>query len=339
MIRWKYLRGALLSAALTIATPASAIAAVATTAPTLLDVDTRLAAIAWRLTTANAALCRDPQPVTGATLHAIDQYPASAIAPGSYAAPVLVELVLPDTPAARAGLQPDDGLIAVADRPVPAPAAAGDAAGRVTSATRDAARAMIAARPVAAPLPLTIRRNGTSRVITVTPVPGCRVEFEVLAGNLVGASSDGHVVQVGGRLFTMFDDDQIAVVVAHELGHAVLRHRARLEAAGVTWGLLSEFGRNARLFRQTETEADLMGAYLLRNAGWDPRIAVTFWREQGGKVDGGLFRSRTHPSSKARAEAIERAIATIPADAPMPYLPPLLEQRDAPLDGARGSTP
>jgi predicted Zn-dependent protease len=103
--------------------------------------------------------------------------------------------------------------------------------------------------------------------------------------------------------------------------------------------LLSEFGRNARLFRQTETEADLMGAYLLRNAGWDPRIAVTFWREQGGKVDGGLFRSRTHPSSKARAEAIERAIATIPADAPMPYLPPLLEQRDAPLDGARGSTP
>ena len=299
------------------------------TAPSLLEVDRRLAAIAWRLTTANAALCRDTQPVTGATLHAIDQYPADVAAGGSYPAPVMVELVLPDTPAARAGLEENDGLLAVAGTAVPAPAATGT----VTSATRNAAQALIAARPVGAPLPLTIRRGvGTAaRTITVTPVAGCRVEFEVLAGNKLGASSDGQVVQVGGRLFELFDDDQIAVVVAHELGHAVLRHRARLEAAGVRWGMLSEFGRNGRLFRETETEADLMGAYLMRNAGWDPHIAVTFWREQGGKIDGGLFRARTHPSSAARAAAIERELATMPADAPTPYLPPLLERRDAPL--------
>ena len=305
--------------------PAPAAAA----APSLLEVDRRLAGIAWRLTTANVALCRDTQPVTGATLHAIDQYPAEVAAGGQYAAPVMVELVLPDTPAARAGLMENDGLLAVAGTPVPAPAATGT----VTSATRNAAQALIAARPVASPLPLTIRRGvgAAARTITVAPVPGCRVEFEVLAGNKLGASSDGQVVQVGGRLFELFDDDQIAVVVAHELGHAVLRHRARLEAAGVRWGVLSEFGRNGRLFRETETEADLMGAYLLRNAGWDPRIAVTFWREQGGKIDGGLFRSRTHPSSAARAAAIERELATVPADAPTPYLPPLLERRDAPL--------
>lgn len=294
-------------------------------APTLLEVDQRLAAIAWRLTTANASLCRDRQPVIGAALHAADQYPPALRA--DFAAPVAVEVVVPGAPAALAGVAANDGVVAVAGQAVPAPRG-GDS---TTSATRDAAQALIAARPLDAPLPLTLRRDGAVRQVTVQPRAGCRVEFEVLTGGKLGASSDGRIVQVGGRLFEMFDDQEIAVVVAHELAHAVLRHRVRLEAAGVTWGLLAEFGRNARLFRQTETEADLLGAYLLRNAGWDPQAAVRFWREQGGKVDGGMFHSRTHPSSKARAAAIAAELATMPADAPLPYAPPMLALRDAPL--------
>ncbi|PZQ61793.1 MAG: peptidase M48 family protein [Sphingomonas taxi] len=295
-------------------------------APSLLDVDARLAAIAWRLTTANASLCRERQPVTGAVLHAADQYPPELR--DTFAAPVAVELVVPDTPAARAGVVANDGLVAIDGRDVATAGAAGDT---LTSATRDAAQARIAALPLDAPIALTLRRDGVARHVTVQPRTGCRVEFEVLAGGKLGASSDGRVVQVGGRLFETFADDQIAVVVAHELAHAVLRHRVRLEAAGVRWGLLSEFGRNGRLFRQTETEADLLGAYLLRNAGWDPQLAVRFWREHGGKIDGGLFRSRTHPSSKDRADAIAAELATMPANAPTPYLPPLLARRDAPL--------
>ncbi|MDR6788140.1 hypothetical protein J2Y58_001498 [Sphingomonas sp. BE138] len=297
----------------------------AAAAPSLLEVDQRLAAIAWRLTTANVALCRERQPVIGATLHAADQYPPALR--DAFPTPVAVELVVPGTPAATAGVAANDGVVAIDGRALPAPAA-GDA---LTSATRDAAQARIAARAPDAPLPLTLRRDGADRQVTVHPRAGCRVEFEVLTGGKLGASSDGRVVQVGGALFTRFGDDQIAVVVAHELAHAILRHRVRLEAAGVKWGLLSEFGRNARLFRHTETEADLLGAYLLRNAGWDPQLAVTFWREYGSRIDGGMFHSRTHPSSKDRANAIAAELATMPPNAPLPYLPPLLEQRDAPL--------
>jgi len=294
-------------------------------APSLLEVDRRLAAIAWRLTTANAALCRDQQPVIGATLHAADQYPPALRA--DFAAPVAVELVVPGAPAAAAGVAENDGVVAVDGAALPAPGT-GDAP---TSATRDAAQARMAALPVAAPIALTLRRGGgADRVVTVTPRAGCRVEFEVLTGGKLGASSDGRVVQVGGALFGRFGDDQIAVVVAHELAHAVLRHRARLEAAGVKWGLLAQFGRNARLFRRTETEADLLGAYLLRNAGWDPQLAVRFWREHGTSIDGGMFHSRTHPSSRDRANATE--LATMPQEAPVPYLPPLLAQRDAALN-------
>lgn len=317
-MRLLFLFASLIPAALLAAAPAAA-------EPTLLEVDQRLAAIAWRLTTANAPLCRDQQPVIGAALHAADQYPPALRA--AFAAPVTVELVVPGAPAATAGVAADDGLLAIDGAAVAAPAG-GDS---TTSVTRDAAQALLASHPPTAPLALTLRRAGAERSVTVQPRAGCRVEFEVLAGNKLGASSDGRVVQVGGRLFELFGDDQVAVVVAHELAHAILRHRARLEAAGVKWGLFAELGRNGRLFRQTETEADLLGAYLLRNAGWDPQLAVRFWREEGGKIDGGFFRSRTHPSAKARADAIATELATMPADAPLPYAPPLLAQRDAPL--------
>jgi hypothetical protein len=294
-------------------------------------VDQRLADIAYRLTTANASLCREQQPVLGMQLHAIDQYPASdrgaVTAAFGFATPVAVELVVPDAPAARAGVAPNDGVTAIDGAPLPAPAAGGV----TTSATRDAVQRRLAAGAPTAPVTLSLLRGTTPVTATVTPVAGCRVEFEVLATSKLGASSDGKVVQVGAPLFARFDDAQIAVVVAHELAHSILRHRLRLEAAGVKWGLLAQFGRNARLFRTTEEEADVLGAFLLRNAGWDPQDAVRFWREEGSKIDGGMFHSRTHPSSSQRAETIARALAAMPANAPVPYAPPILAQRDAAL--------
>lgn len=293
--------------------------------------DARLATIAWRLATANAALCRDQQPGTGVVLHAIDQYAAgdadAARSVFGFAAPVAVEWVVPASPAARASVVQNEGVVAIAGTPLTAPTEARD-----TSATRDAALARLAALPVRAPVSMTLTDQGRTRHVSIAPVPACRSEFEVVAGPKLGASSDGHVVQVGARLMETYGDDDVAVVVAHELAHTILRHRARLEAAGVKWGLFGEFGRNARLFRVTETEADVLGAFLLRNAGWDPHNAVRFWQGPGRQVDPGMFRSRTHPSPKDRAAVIADALAATPAGAPLPYLPPILEQRDAALD-------
>ena len=292
--------------------------------------DARLATIAWRLVTANAALCRDQQPGTGLVLHASDQYAAedaeAARAVFGFPTPVAVEWVVPGSPAARAGVVQNDGVAAIAGTPLTAPSAK-----RNTSATRDAALARLAALPVGAPMALTLTDPRGTRRVSIPPTPACRSEFEVVAGPKLGASSDGHVVQVGARLMETYGDDDVAVVVAHELAHTILRHRARLEAAGVKWGLLGEFGRNARLFRDTETEADVLGAFLLRNAGWDPQNAIRFWQGPGKKVDPGMFRSRTHPSPKERARIIAEALAATAAGAPVPYLPPILTQRDTAL--------
>ena len=48
------------------------------------------------------------------------------------------------------------------------------------------------------------------------------------------------------------------------------RHRVRLDAARVSRGFLGNFGRNARLIRETEVEADRLSVYLLERAGYDP---------------------------------------------------------------------
>jgi len=160
---------------------------------------------------------------------------------------------------------------------------------------------------------------------------GCASSFEVLLGPGFDASADGRLVQVGVRFLERYSDDQVAVIVAHELAHNVLRHPDRLTAAGVNRGLLKEFGRNGRLFRRTEDEADRLGAILYRNVGWDPAGAVAFWRDHGREIDRGLLRARTHAGAQARSRSIAAEVAAIPKAAPVPYVPPLLATRDEPL--------
>ena len=289
-----------------VAVAAPAVAADPDTAATfdaLRQVDGRMAAIAYRLTTANAPLCRSLAPTPGWAIHSLGQYdPAlrdQARASFGFETPIAVEAVVPGSAAAKAGVRAGDSIVSVDGRPIGSGAPGKDA----SSAARDAAVEQIAGLPADRPLSVELMRVGLTRTVTIPASPGCRSAFEVLLGPGMTASADGRIVQIGVRFFERYTDDEVAVVVAHELSHNILRHAARLEAAGVKRGLLSEVGRNGRLFRLTEDQADLLGAYLLRNAGYDPQIAVRFWREHGGDVDGGLFRSRTHPSSSARAKA------------------------------------
>lgn len=332
-MEWVAVTTALGAPSAAMAVPRAAVAAepdAAATFDAIRQVDGRMATIAYRLTRANAGLCGSLAPTPGWALHSLGQYdPAlrdQARKSFGFETPIAVEAVVAGSPAATAGIEAGDSIVSVDGRTL------ADAPGRrASSAGRDAAIEAIAALPASRPLAVTLLRDGRTRSVSIAAAPGCRSAFEVLLGPGMTASADGRIVQIGVRFFERYSDDEVAVVVAHELSHNILRHAARLDAAGVKRGLLAEVGRNGRLFRLTEDQADILGAYLLRNAGYDPQIAVRFWRDHGGDVDGGLFRSRTHPSSAARARALEAEIARMPAGHGF-YAPPLAAQADRPLE-------
>lgn len=120
------------------------------------------------------------------------------------------------------------------------------------------------------------------------------------------------------------DDTGLAVVMAHEIGHAVARHGSeRMSQALPVQGLLAwaagEYGQGAAQLgaqvanlgvfmpwgRKQELEADHIGLMYMAEAGYDPRVAEQFWTRmsqgQGGAPPEFLS---THPSDETRIQQI-----------------------------------
>lgn len=287
--------------------------------------DVRLAGIAERLLAANRALCRQEMPLAGMVLHSRDQYRANVAGEAFANGPVAVAGVVPGSPAAAAGIAPGDGIVSIGGQPTATMA-------RIDEAPlRDTAFAALAELRTVA---IAVARGETERALTLDAPAGCRALVEIRAADSLDARSDGRVIQVNYGLAQAATDEQLAVIFAHELGHLVLEHRRRLTEAGVEKGFFGEFGRNRRLNRQVEVEADLISVHLLANAGYDPAIAPAFWRSRlGRRAGGGILRSGTYPSAKARAELAEREIAEHLAARTGPSFPAhLMSRRDRPFD-------
>lgn len=292
----------------------------------LVQQDLRLGAVADRLLTANSTLCRLHMPVTGMILHSQDQYRDGSEGDAFANGPVAIAALVPGSPASAA-LAPGDGLAAIGA------ARTSDMRAEEGSLLRNTAFAALANQPPAGPVTLAVVRDGSERALTLAATPGCRALVEIDAAEAINARSDGKIIQVNYGVAAAATDEELAVVFAHEMAHLVLEHRRRLEAAGVEKGLLGEFGRNQRLNRQVEVEADRMTAHLLANAGYDPRIAPAFWRSPlGRRAGGGIFRSRVYPSAEARAQLVEREIADYLAGGAPSYPGHLLGRRDEPFD-------
>lgn len=120
-------------------------------------------------------------------------------------------------------------------------------------------------------------------------------------------------------------DDEVALVMGHEIAHA-LREHARERAAkqmitnvgAIAISILT--GSNAagqlasvggdllgrRFSRGDETEADLVGMELAARAGFDPRAGISLWNKMGAASKGAPPQwLSTHPSSTTRIKTIE----------------------------------
>ena len=174
-----------------------------------------------------------------------------------------------------------------------------------------------------------------SRLVAVVPEIGTEPEIHVLRDDSANACClpDGTVLVNGGLLERIPDDDLLAAVLAHELGHAAARHGNEgltrllaLAAGGVVFeegsaGLLPmlDSGEGVSLVRtaygigsavairlprsrRQESEADRLGARYLARAGFDPTAMVR------------LFEWFEHIAPQKR-DAFDRLFATHPLNA------------------------
>ncbi len=157
--------------------------------------------------------------------------------------------------------------------------------------------------------------------------------------NLVGSNQinafcmpGGKIVFYTGILKTLeLSDDEVAMVMGHEIAHALREHaRERMGKSTVTSGaarlggaLLSGWlGIDSRITdtvaqtganlltlkfgREDESEADLVGMELAARAGYDPRAGVSLWQKMAANNKGAPPQwLSTHPSSDTRIGEIE----------------------------------
>jgi Zn-dependent protease with chaperone function len=128
-------------------------------------------------------------------------------------------------------------------------------------------------------------------------------------------------------------DDEVAMVLGHEIAHALREHAreriAKSQATGTALSLgaqlfgLGQIGDIAanvgtqlltlKFSRDDETEADLVGLELGARAGYDPHAAVTLWEKMGqaaGSSGGPAFLS-THPTGPDRMQRLEQNIPRV----------------------------
>jgi len=165
-------------------------------------------------------------------------------------------------------------------------------------------------------------------------------EFNLIKDNQVNAfcMPGGKIVVYEGLLPYVSSDDELAVVLGHEVAHAVAKHSnermsqqvlsqagaAALgvalhgqssviqQAAGTVYGLGSELGVALPFSRKHESEADYMGLVFMAMAGYNPDAAVTFWQKMAtGKSGSTPALLSTHPSDSRRIAEIQKYLPEV----------------------------
>jgi len=189
-------------------------------------------------------------------------------------------------------------------------------------------------------LRLELRGSGDEpiRDITLRGEKACRYTLTLLEEDSVNGLADGDRVLVAEGMMRFADrDEELALVVGHEIAHNALDHvREKQVTRGIGRGFGTVFdvaiglvvptgGAFGRLgekvsdaatsgrSRDFESDADYMGLYMARRAGSDISEAHLFWREMAAEypdsIEGSMAAS--HPSTPQRSSALTAAVAEI----------------------------
>jgi len=165
--------------------------------------------------------------------------------------------------------------------------------------------------------------------------PGWNWEVNVIDSEQLNAfcMPGGRIMVYSGMIEKLrLTDAEIAVVLGHEIAHAlrehVREHMSQAMAAQTAIGLgaallgqgsadVANAGYQAlvatRFSRNDESEADRMGLELTARAGFDPRAGVSLWQKMIAASQGGQppqFLS-SHPSQASRVQEIQALLPTV----------------------------
>ena len=160
--------------------------------------------------------------------------------------------------------------------------------------------------------------------------------------NLIGSQQINAFCMPGGKIafYTgildklKLTDDEAAMIMGHEMAHALREHaRERLAKTqatnlGVRLGAqllgLGDLGNAAaslgaqlltlKFSRSDETDADLVGLELAARAGYQPDASVSLWQKMGkasGSQQAGLAFLSTHPSGPDRIRELQQNVPKV----------------------------
>jgi Zn-dependent protease with chaperone function len=284
---------------------------------TLRKDDLRVGAVAYRLAVAGRAACPRTIPQTGLLFHHLAEYlprdRALMIASYGLDRGPGVLAVVAGSPADQAGLVAGDVLLSVNGGAfLSAVAIAAERDQKRVRAMAEASEAQLEEVLARGPAELRVLRDGRALTLSLRSTPGCEARVRLARSTQVNAFHTGRkVVITTAMLAFVANDDELAVVLGHEMSHSILHHPVMSEGEGI----LAGFGIGAGAIWQREAQADRFGLRLMAAAGYDLDAVIPFWRRYLMKYDGPqLFRS--HPSLEARTKMAAEEIAAIRAGAP-----------------------
>ena len=160
-------------------------------------------------------------------------------------------------------------------------------------------------------------------------------EFNLVKSDEINAwcMPGGKIVVYEGIMNLASSDDELAVVIGHEVAHAVAKHSnermsqqilaeygaqalgiftsgksaATQQIAQQVYGLGAQYGVMQPFSRKHESEADKMGLVLMTIAGYNPDVAITFWQKMQASSSNSVpeFMS-SHPSHETRIADIQK---------------------------------
>ena len=271
----------------------------------LADQDLRVATIGYRLARASSELCPGQIAPSGLVLQDAAQYApedrGAAREALGLADAVTVVGVVKGSAAEAAELRDGARIVAVGGAPVDA-SVAHDGYARVAQAEDALERALRGGDAV-----VTGRLQDRTVTVRLHPQPGCSSRFQIVPGRALNAKADGRYIQIDGAMVDFAGTDaDLAVVIAHELAHNVLRHKALHMRS-----------------QEAEYQADRLGVWLMARAGYDVSAVVPFWTRLGQRTGLGILSDGSHPRWRARVAAVAAAVKAVKAQqaAHQPLIP------------------